>query len=120
MVQQKVCILQVDIGLLCDAAPVVLTWRPFIKSLIEAMSCLKAANHLTRLDQKCMADIAWWRTYIEVWNGTGLFPHFPNGPSITADASGFWGAGAFISPGFRFNGLTHGPQPIEPERSSCP
>lgn len=27
----------------------------------------------------------------------GLFPHLPNGPSITADVSGFWGAGAFIS-----------------------
>ena len=38
-----------------------------------------------------------WYTYIEAWNGTGLFPRLPDGPSITADASGSWGAGAFIS-----------------------
>ena len=60
------------------------------------MSRLKAANHLTRLDQRCKADLAWWHTYIEAWNGTGLFPRLPDGPSITADASGSWGAGAFI------------------------
>ena len=88
--------LQVVIGLLCDAAQMVPARRPFIRSLIDAMSCLKAANHLTRLDQRCKADLAWWHTYKEAWNGTGLFPHLPNGPSITADASGSWGAGAFI------------------------
>ena len=43
------------------------------------------------------ADLAWWHTYIEAWNGTGLFPRLPDGPSITADASGSWGTGAFIS-----------------------
>ena len=89
--------LQVVIGLLCDAAQVVPAGRPFIRSLIDAMSHLKAANHLTRLDQRCKADLVWWHTYIEVWNGTGLFPRLPNSPSITADASGSWGAGAFIS-----------------------
>ena len=89
--------LQVVIGLLCDAAQVVPAGRPFIRSLIDAMSRLKAANHLTRLDQRCKADLAWWHTYIEAWNGTGLFPRLPDGPSITTDASGSWGTGAFIS-----------------------
>ena len=42
--------------------------RPFIRSLIDAMSRLKAANHLTRLDQKCMADIAWWCAYCKTTN----------------------------------------------------
>ena len=88
--------LQVVIGLLCDAAQVVPAGRPFIRSLIDAMSRLKAANHLTRLDQRCKADLTWWHTYIEAWNGAGLFPRLPDGPSITADASGSWGAGAFI------------------------
>ena len=89
--------LQVVIGLLCDAAQVVPAGRPFIRSLINAMSRLKAANHLTRLDQRCKADLAWWHTYIEAWNEAGLFHRLPDGPSITADASGSWGAGAFIS-----------------------
>ena len=79
------------------AAQVVPTGRPFIRSLIDTKSHLKAANYLTRLDQKCKAYLAWWHTYIEAWNGTGLFPRLPNGPPITTDASGSWGAGAFIS-----------------------
>ena len=58
--------LQVVIGLLCNTAQVVPSGRPFIRSLIDAMSRLKAANHLTRLDQRCKADLAWWHTYIEV------------------------------------------------------
>ena len=61
------------------------------------VSLEEAANHLTRLDQRCKADLAWWHTYIEAWNATGLFPRLPDDPSITADASGSWGAGAFIS-----------------------
>ena len=40
--------LQVIIGLLCDVAQVVPTGRPFIRSLIDAMFHLKAANYLTR------------------------------------------------------------------------
>ena len=40
--------LQVIIGLLCDVAQVVPSGRPFIRSLIDAMFRLKAANYLTR------------------------------------------------------------------------
>ena len=103
------------IGLLCDAAQVVPAGRPFIRSLRDAMSRLKAANHITRLDQGCKADLAWWHTYIETWNGTGLFPAFLMVPLLPLmplapgelELSFLW-----TTPGSRFNGPTHGPQPI--------
>ena len=89
--------LQVIIGLLNDAAQVVPAGRPFVRSLIDAMSRLRKANHVTRLEESCRADIAWWGSYIESWNGVSIFPSTVVGPSIFSDASGSWGGGAFIS-----------------------
>ncbi|MBF2755157.1 MAG: hypothetical protein ISN29_07865 [Gammaproteobacteria bacterium AqS3] len=89
--------LQVIIGLLNDAAQVVPAGRPFVRRLIDAMSRLRKANHVTRLEEGCRADILWWCSYIESWNGVSIFPNPIVGPSIFSDASGSWGAGAFIS-----------------------
>ena len=61
------------------------------------MSRLRKANHVTRLEESCRADIAWWGSYIESWNGVSIFPSTVVGPSIFSDASGSWGGGAFIS-----------------------
>ena len=97
--------------------------RPFIRSLRDAMSRLKAANHITRLDQGCKADLAWWHTYIETWNGTGLFPAFlmvPLLPLMPLAPGELELSFLCTTPGSRFNGPTHGPQPILLQRSSCP
>ena len=88
--------LDVLVGLLSDAAQVVPAGRPFIRQLIDAKSKLKKAAHFTRLSPGCKADIFWWSAYMEGWNGIGLFPSRAMGPSITADASGSWGCGAFL------------------------
>ena len=85
--------LDVLVGLLLDAAQVVPAGRP---QLIDAKSELKKASHFTRLSPGCKADIFWWSAFMQGWNGTGLFPSRTLGPSITADASGSWGCGAFL------------------------
>uniref|UniRef100_A0A1X7TNS1 Reverse transcriptase domain-containing protein n=2 Tax=Amphimedon queenslandica TaxID=400682 RepID=A0A1X7TNS1_AMPQE len=91
--------LQVIIDLLNDAAQVVPAGRPFLRNLIDAMSPLRKAHYFSRLNLGFRADRAWWCCFMERWNGVGLFHVLPLGPSITADASGSWGAGAFLAPG---------------------
>ena len=88
--------LDVLVGLLSDAAQVVPAGRPFIRQVIDAKSELKKASPFTRLSPGCKADIFWWSAFMEGWNGTGLFSSRALGPSITADASGSWGCGAFL------------------------
>ena len=115
--------LQVFIGLLCDAAQVVPAGRLFIRSLIDAMSRLNAANHITRLDQGCKDNLAWCINTLRLGTGQAYSPTFQMVPLLPLmspapgelELSFFW-----TTPGSRFNGPTHGPQPILLQRSSCP
>ena len=91
--------LEVLVGLLSDAAKVVPAGRPFLRNLNDAKSSLRDASQFIRLSEGYKADVAWWAAFIESWNGTGIIPPNVNGPSITADASGSWGCGAFLSRG---------------------
>ena len=86
--------LEVLFGQLNDAAQVVPTGRPFLRNLLDAKSSLSKPHHSTRLNEGCCADLAWWSSFIVFWNGVGLFPASPLGPTRTADASGAWGCGA--------------------------
>ena len=86
--------LEVLFGQLNDAAQVVPTGRPFLRNLLDAKSSLSKPHHSTRLNEGCRADLAWWSSFIVFWNGVGLFPASPLGPTRTADASGAWGCGA--------------------------
>ena len=62
------------------------------------MSKLKQPHHYSRLDIQCRSDLAWWRAFIERWNGINFFPSLPQGPTVIADASGSWGCGAYCLP----------------------
>ena len=89
--------LQVLLGHLNHAASVVQAGRPFLRHLIEAMAPLKQPSHYARLTIHCRADIAWWASFSHTWNGTSIFPGMPPGPTVTADASGSWGCGAYCA-----------------------
>ena len=103
--------LQVVIGLRCDAAQVVPAGRPFIRSLIDAMSRLKAANHLTRLDRPTSPG---GTHTLRLGTGQAYFPAYPMVPLLLLmppahgelELSSLW-----TTHGSRFNGPTHGPQP---------
>ena len=57
-------------------------------------STVSELHHHIRLNHAARADIAWWITFIEHWNGCSLFT--TPAPSIlfSTDASGYWGFGA--------------------------
>ena len=91
--------LQSIIGQLSDAAIVVRPGRTFLRSLIETMKVPKKPDHLVRLNKECQADLYWWHTFIQNWNGVALFPGRPLCETVTADASGSWGCGALLEEG---------------------
>ena len=76
--------LEVLIGQLNDAAHVVSTGHPFLRNLLDAKSLhskdLASSTHLTRLNEGCHADLAWWSSFIDSWNGVDLFLSSPSGP----------------------------------------
>ena len=88
--------LQVLVGLLSHAAAVVRPGRSFIRHLIDAEKLPHHQSHKVRLNVGCRADIAWWTTFVERWNGKALFPNLPQGHTIISDASGSWGCGAYM------------------------
>ena len=87
------------ISQLSDAAIVVRPGRTFLRSLIETAKIPKKQEHLVCLNGECKADLHWWDTFLEGWNGVALFPGHPAGDTITSDASGSWGCGAFLEGG---------------------
>ena len=82
------------IGLLNHAASVVRPGRTFLRSLIDASSSVKALDHHVHLPASARADIAWWHSFLQSWNGVSLLP--PPDPSqfILSDASSSWSCGA--------------------------
>ncbi len=48
------------------------------------------------------SDVAWWATFLPAWNGTSMMRRVCKGgyvATVTSDASGNWGCGAFTSRG---------------------
>ena len=87
--------LQVLIGHLSHAAAVVRPGRSFMRQLIETMKLPRLQSQKVRINGNCRADLAWWSTFVQDWNGIALFPRLPPGPTVISDASGSWGCGAF-------------------------
>ena len=88
--------LQSLIGLLNHAAAVVRPGCTFIRQLIDTMKIPRRQFHRVHLNQQCKADLVWWSTFIQTWNGISLFPDLHPGPKMVPDASGSWGCGLFL------------------------
>ena len=90
--------LQSLIGLLNHAASVVPPGRTFTRELIANMKRPSRPEQRTRLTALAKADIAWWRLFVDDWNGVGILPRphssLPS-QTVVSDASGSWGCGAF-------------------------
>ena len=87
--------LQVLIGLLNHAAAVVRPGRTLIRQLIDTSKIPRRQDHRVRLNGGCHADVAWWATFLQSWNGIALFPDLPPGVTVVSDASGSWGCGGY-------------------------
>ena len=88
------------IGLLNHACKVIRSGRSFLRRMIDLLHSVHRPPNSKlpiRLNQGFRADLAWWRTFLERWNGVSfLFPpaHLPR-VQMTSDASGSWGCGAW-------------------------
>ena len=89
--------LQSLIGHLSHAATVVQHGRTFLRRMIDLCKRAGQAHYHVRLSRGCRSDLQWWATFLPRWNGKSiLHPPAPQ-HTITADASGSWGCGAFGS-----------------------
>ncbi len=94
--------LQSLIGMLQHASCVVRPGRTFLRRLIALLSVAKKPHHRIRLNRGFRSDLAWWATFLPAWNGTSMMRHVLVGrcwATVTSDASGNWGCGAFTSMG---------------------
>ena len=94
--------LQSLIGHLSHAATVVQHGCTFIRRMIELMKIAKLPHHQLRLNTEFRSDLQWWATFLSKWNGISILRDPEPTHTITADASGSWGCGAFSSEGTWF------------------
>ena len=83
------------IGKLSHACKVVLAGRIFLRRMIDRA---KTARRLVHLTAEFHSDLAWWRTFLDYWNGCSMMQvHCGNQTPdivVATDASGAWGCGA--------------------------
>ena len=85
-------------GLLAYASRVVKESRTFLRRLIDLEKGFERPDHKIRLNVEARSDLEWWFQFAGPWNRVSiletLVPKPPN-LTITSDASGSWGCGAF-------------------------
>ena len=65
----------------------------YIRHMIALLQHAHCPYHHICLTKQFSADVAWWRTFILMWNGVGIFPLMAQ--PTASDASGNWGCGAW-------------------------
>lgn len=90
--------LLVLIGHLAHACEVVSPGRIFLRHMIDTACRAKRLEHWIYLDTTFRSDLAWWRCFLDMWNGRSfmdvLAPCWNPSVVFSTDASGSWGAGA--------------------------
>ena len=87
-------------GVLHHACQVVRPGRTFLRQMIELSKVVKQPYHHLRLNTEFRSDLEWWILFLPRWNGVSMLTSLysrPHTVSITSDASGSWGCGAFSS-----------------------
>ena len=88
-------------GLLQHATKVIRPGRPFLRRLHALQSVGSFPHHQIRLNIAARADIIWWHTFVDTWNGLSLLWSAgicsPD-TIVVSDASGSWGCGAYYLP----------------------
>ena len=86
------------IGQLQHACRVVRAGRTFLRRMIDLSASAKELDHWVRLNRGFQSDLCWWDSFLEDWNGVALCRSVISRPpeaTVTSDASGRWGCGAF-------------------------
>ena len=82
------------IGKLHHACRVVKPERAFIRSLIDTSMSVALLDHYAPLGAEARADIAWWNSFVSIWNGVSIISPTFFSATCNSDASGIWGCGA--------------------------
>ena len=87
--------LESAVGFLSFAAKVVVPGRAFLRRLFDALRTPTAVHRITT-DMK--ADLLWWNTFLDDWDGLKLLDHLDSRPKwhIWTDASGRHRMGGYI------------------------
>ena len=84
------------VGLLSHAASVIPPGRLFTNHLLDLLKIRREPHQRIRITTGAKADIAWWALLAPSWNGISYLPGSASaGVTVTSDASGTWGCGAF-------------------------
>ena len=87
------------VGKLGHASRVVPPGRTFLRRLFELLRRTRRGHHHIRLNKFSQADIQWWATFLESWNGISMIsPPELQQIHVWTDASGQFGCGG-IDPG---------------------
>lgn len=83
------------VGFLSFAAKVVVPGRAFLRRLFDA---IRRPVAVVRISFAMKADLRWWQTYLEAWNGVQLLRTVASRHTwhIWTDASGKLGMGGYI------------------------
>lgn len=95
--------LQSLIGHLSHACCVVRPGRTFLRRMIDLTSKVDEPHHHINLGVGFRSDLLWWACFLPSWNGTSMMTGMNKAEeamgTVTSDASGSWGCGAFCSTG---------------------
>ena len=86
-------------GKLQHAATVIKPGRCFIRNAYELAAIREKPQDRIRLNREFRADIEWWSSFIDQWNGVSLLWNhikYHYDVSVFSDASGSWGCGALF------------------------
>ena len=90
------------IGVLQHACRVVRAGRTFLRRMVDLASTVRDLDHWVRLNSGFRSDLRWWDLFVVDWNGITMCDsliHRTPVATITSDASGRWGCGAFTDGG---------------------
>ncbi len=91
------------VGQLQHACCVVRPGRTFLRRMIDLSTTARELHHHLHLSVGFRSDLQWWACFLPTWNGTTLMSGVARSEeaagTITSDASGSWGCGAFASTG---------------------
>ncbi len=86
------------IGQLQHACCVVKPGRSFLRRMIDLSRTVREMHYTVRLNKSFRSDLQWWTCFLPTWNGVGMMSGIVPARyvgTITSDASGSWGCGAF-------------------------
>lgn len=75
--------------------------RTFLRRMIQLAMVAKEPHRWIRLNKEFRSDLLWWARFLPTWNGVGMMSGVLREPvaTMTSDASGTWGCGAYITSG---------------------